>query len=42
MNRMTTHSDYTQRLLRVAAHIERHLDEPLDLERLAAVSVWRV
>ena len=40
MNRQFTRADYADRLARVAAHIGRHLDAPLDLERLAAVACF--
>jgi AraC family transcriptional regulator len=38
MSRRDTTAGYTRRLSRVAAHIAAHLDEPLDLDRLAAVA----
>ncbi|HEY5072194.1 MAG TPA: AraC family transcriptional regulator [Caulobacteraceae bacterium] len=38
MPRPATAQSYSGRLRRVAAHIAAHLDEPLDLERLAAVA----
>ena len=40
MNRKLTREDYADRLARVAAYIARHLDTPLDLERLAAVACF--
>jgi AraC family transcriptional regulator len=38
MPRRATTDSYTRRLGRVAAYIAAHLDEPLDLDRLAAVA----
>lgn len=38
MNRATTSDQYARRLRRVVEHIWRHLDEPLDLRRLAEVA----
>jgi AraC family transcriptional regulator len=38
MPRRATAQSYASRLRRVAAHIAAHLDEPLDLERLAGVA----
>jgi len=35
-----THESYTERLLAVLVHIQQHLDEPLPLERLAAVACF--
>jgi AraC family transcriptional regulator len=36
----TTWNDYQQRILRVLTHIHEHLDEALDLERLARVACF--
>jgi AraC family transcriptional regulator len=36
--RTDTQRDYAERILRVLLHIQAHLDEPLDLERLADVA----
>jgi AraC family transcriptional regulator len=36
--RTTTQRDYAERILRVLLHIQQHLDDPLDLERLAALA----
>jgi AraC family transcriptional regulator len=38
MARPATTESYSRRLAKVAAHIGAHLDEPLDLDRLAAVA----
>jgi AraC family transcriptional regulator len=38
MNRPRTRANYAERLARVAAHIARHLDSPLDIERLASIA----
>ncbi|HXQ12020.1 MAG TPA: hypothetical protein VN805_13575 [Caulobacteraceae bacterium] len=38
MPRAETVKSQARRLAKVAAHIADHLDEPLDLERLAAVA----
>jgi AraC family transcriptional regulator len=40
MQRSLTAHAYSERLQRVAAHIHAHLDEPLDLDRLAAVACF--
>ena len=38
MNRSHSWTDYQERLSRVVAYIHDHLDEPLDLNRLAEVA----
>jgi AraC family transcriptional regulator len=38
--REATFQDYQERILRVLLHIQRHLDEPLDLDRLAGVAAF--
>ncbi len=38
--RERTRQDYQERILRVLVHLERHLDEPLQLEQLAALAGW--
>ncbi len=38
--RERTRQDYRERILRVLVHLERHLDEPLHLERLAGLAGW--
>lgn len=35
-----TFQNYQQRILRVLLHIQKHLDEPLDLDRLAGVAAF--
>ncbi|TXL75995.1 AraC family transcriptional regulator [Vineibacter terrae] len=40
MNRTLTRQSYADRIARVAQHIAEHLDEPLVLERLAAVACF--
>lgn len=40
MTKPLTAQDYTRRLSRVAAHIYAHLDEPLDLEKLAEIACF--
>lgn len=40
MRRKTTREDYARRIERAAAHIAEHLDEPLDLDRLADVACF--
>lgn len=40
MKKALTAQDYTRRLSRVAAYIYSHLDEPLDLERLAEIACF--
>ncbi len=40
MQKPLTQASYSERLQRVAAHIHRHLDAPLDLERLAQVACF--
>ena len=38
--RESTRQDYRQRILRVLAHLQGHLDEPLRLDGLAALTGW--
>ncbi|HYG90861.1 MAG TPA: AraC family transcriptional regulator [Azospirillum sp.] len=40
MTKSATTLDYSRRIERVVAHIGEHLDEPLDLERLAGVACF--
>ena len=40
MNRSSTSQSYAERIGRVAAYIADHLDEALDIERLAAVACF--
>lgn len=40
MNRPTTSLDHARRVERVIVHLAEHLDQPLDLERLAAVACF--
>ncbi|MGH6928376.1 MAG: helix-turn-helix domain-containing protein, partial [Dongiaceae bacterium] len=40
MTKPLTILDYSRRIERVVAHIGSHLDEPLDLDRLAAVACF--
>jgi len=38
--RTTTLDDYKRRILRVMVHVQNHLEDPLDLERLAGVAAF--
>ena len=40
MPRPTTWEDYQQRIARVTAHVEQHLDEPCSLEELARIAAF--
>ena len=40
MNKVSTILDYSRRIERVVAHIGAHLDEPLELERLAGIAAF--
>ena len=35
-----TQRDYAERILKVLVHIQNHLDDPLDLDRLAALAFF--
>src|SRR5947209_7922291 len=36
----STEQDYRERIVRVVLHIQRHLDDELDLDRLASVAAF--